>query len=159
MLASRNGLLTLSDDHRMPAPDGPDLPVANCVLCGWPMDGSVNILEVHVGAIAVYRACADECAPAGVDRRRYLSERHAEGRRVEREIGKVWFAIEMSGRFPLADSHRLNDLECRLSRLFGLCAPRQVRVNPSSAEGLPAAEIVRRVRELLRQEGEQASDR
>ena len=65
----------------------------------------------------------------------------------------------MSGRLPLADSHRLNDLERRLSRLLGLYAPRQVHVNPSSAEGLPAAEVVRRVRELLRQEDEQPSDR
>ena len=77
---------------------------------------------------------------------------------MKREIGKVWFAIEMS-RLPLADSHRLNDLERRLSRLLGLDAPRQVHVNPPSAEGLPAPEVVRRVRELLRPEDEQASDR
>ncbi len=36
------------------------LPVANCVLCRWPMDGTVNILEVQIGT-AVYRACAEEC--------------------------------------------------------------------------------------------------
>ena len=25
------------------------LPGANCVLCGWPMEGKVSILEVHIG--------------------------------------------------------------------------------------------------------------
>jgi len=69
-----NDPLAFGDGHRMPASDGPDLPVANCVLCGWPMDGTVNILEVRIGT-AVYRACADECLPGGADRRqRYLAD-------------------------------------------------------------------------------------
>ena len=99
----------------MPAPAGPDLPVANCVLCGWPMDGTVNILEVHVGPVAVYRACAGECPAADVnrrsaiDRKRYTDRRHAVARRVHRQMAKIH-------RLSLPDFGRLADLERRVSR-------------------------------------------
>jgi len=106
------------------------------------MDGTVNILEVYVGAVAVYRACADECPPAGVDRRRYLDERYAEARRVEREIRKA--------RRSLADPEYLMNLERRLSVLLGRDTPRRVVVHPRSAAGLSAAEIVLWVREQSR---------
>ena len=138
----------LSDGQRMPASDGPHLPVANCILCGWPMDGSVNILEVHVGAVAVYRACADECPPADVnrrrpmDRRRYIDQSHAVARRVHRQMVKI---VGCS----LPDFRRIGELERRYSHLRGCDDPKQVEVNPSSAVGLSAAEIVKRVREQL----------
>jgi hypothetical protein len=139
-----NDPLTLGDAHRMTGEnaDSVPLPVANCVLCRWPMDGTVNILEVYVGAFAVYRACADECPPAGVDRRRYLDERYAEARRVEREIRKA--------RRSLADPEYLMNLERRLSVLLGRDAPRRVVVHPRLAAGLSAAEIVKGVREQPR---------
>ena len=132
----------------MPAPDGPDLPVANCVLCGWPMDGTVNILEVHVGAVAVYRACAGECPAAdlsrwsAIDRKRYVDMRHAVARQVHREMAKIH-------RLALPDASRLAELERRYSVLLGLDAPQRVDVNPSSVAGLSAAEVVKRVREHL----------
>ena len=90
-----NGPLLLGDGHRMPARDGLALPVANCVVCGWPMDGTVDIPEVHVGTVAVFGACAGECPPAGVcwwnvmDRRRYINRRHAVARRVRRQMATV----------------------------------------------------------------------
>ena len=144
------------DGHRMTGENAETvpLPVANCVLCRWPMDGTVNILEVQIGT-AVYRACAEECPPAGVDRRRYLDERHAEARRVEREIGKIDRRI-IGAAHSMADFNRWLDLERRHSRLRGLSAPRRVHEDPSSAAGHSAAEVVRRVRELLRSEGGEA---
>jgi hypothetical protein len=132
----------------MPASDGPHLPVANCVLCGWPMDGSVNIVEVHVGTVAVYRACADECPPADVnrwrpmDRQRYIDQRHDLARRLHCQMAKI------DGR-SLPDFRRIADLERRYSHLRGCNDPKQVEVDPSSAAGLSAAEIVKRVREQL----------
>jgi len=147
-----NGPLTLGDAHRMTGEnaDSVPLPVANCVLCGWPMDGMVNILEVYVGAVAVYRACADECPPAGVDRRRYLDERYAEARRVERDIRKASRVLDDSEYRSLADLEYLMNLERRLSVLLGRNAPRHVKVDPRSAAGLSAAEIVKWVREQPR---------
>ena len=95
------------------------LPVANCVLCGWPMDGTVDDLEVRIGT-ALYRACADECPPAGVDRRqRHLAERRADADQVEREIGEVIDALRKAGS-PWADLERLTDLLQRHSGLQGL---------------------------------------
>jgi hypothetical protein len=130
----------------MPAADGLHLPVANCILCGWPMDGSVNILEVHVGIVAVYRACADECPPADVnrrrpvDRQRYIDQRQALARRVHRQMVKI------DGR-SLSDFRCIGELERRYSHLRGRNDPKQVEVNPSSAAGLSAAEIMKRVRD------------
>jgi hypothetical protein len=118
------------------------------------MDGTVSILEVHVGAVAMYRACADECPPADVDRRRYLRERYVKGRHVTREIGKARLALENADGLPLAEFDHFLHLVRRRSSLLGLYAPRQVEVDPTSADGLPAAEVVRRVREILRQEDE-----
>ena len=125
----------------MPASAG--LPVANCVLCGWPMDGTVNILEVHVGPVAVYRACARECPAADVnrrsaiDRKRYTDRRHAQARRVHGQMAKIH-------RLSLPDFGRLADLERRYCVLLGLDAPQRVDVDPSAAAGLSAAEVVTR---------------
>jgi hypothetical protein len=133
----------------MPAPDGPAWPVANCVLCGWPMDGTVNILEVHIGTVAVYRACAGECPAAdvnrrsAVDRRRYIDSRHTPAPRLHRQIAKI-------PRLGLPDTGRLGDLERRYSALFGLDAPQRSDVNPSSAAGFSAVEVVKRVRDQTR---------
>ena len=119
------------------------------------MDGTVNILEVSIGT-AVYRACADECPPAGVDRRqRHLDERRADADRVEREISEVMTALQKAGS-PWADLERLTDLLQRHSRLQGLSTPRHEHVDPSAAAGLSAAEVVKRVRERLRREYEDA---
>jgi hypothetical protein len=130
------------------------LPVANCVLCGWPMDGTVNILEVHIGT-AVYRACADECPPAGVGRpQQHLAERRADADRVEREVSEVMTVLQKAGS-PWADLECLTDLLQRHSRLQGLATPRRDHVDPSEAAGLSAAEVVKRVRERLRREDEE----
>ena len=119
------------------------------------MDGTVNILEVSIGT-AVYRACADECPPAGVDRRqRHLDERRADADRVEREISEVMTALQKAGS-PWADLERLTDLLQRHSRLQGLSTPRHEHVDPSAAAGLSAAEVVKGVRERLRREYEDA---
>ena len=126
--------------------DSVPLPVANCVFCRRPMDGTVNILEVYVGAIAVYRACADECLPAGVDRQRYIAERAAKARRVEREIRKARRALADAEHRSQADFEYLMKLERRHSVLLGRDAPQRVEVDPSSAAGLSGAEIVKRVR-------------
>jgi hypothetical protein len=113
------------------------------------MDGTVNILEVRVGTIAVYRACAGECPPAEVnrrnarDRQRYIDMRHAVARGVHRELAKTH-------RLSPTDYGLLADLERRYSVLLGLDAPQRVDVNPSSAAGLSAAEIVKRVRDQTR---------
>jgi hypothetical protein len=129
------------------------LPVANCILCGWPMDGTVNILEVRIST-AVYRACADECPPAGVDRRqRHLAERRADADRVEREISEVMTTLQKADS-PYADLERLTDLLRRHSRLQGR-PPRREHVDPSRAAGLSAAEVVEGVRERLRGEYEE----
>jgi hypothetical protein len=130
----------------------PSLPVANCVLCRWPMDGTVNILEVHIGT-AVFRACADDCPPADVDRRQYLAERRAEARRVTREITKMNRLI-VNGAASVADFKRWMVLENRHSRLLGLHAPRRVDVDPALAAGLSAPEVVKQVRQLLRRDDE-----
>jgi hypothetical protein len=130
------------------------LPVANCVLCGWPMDGTVNMLEVRIGT-AVYRACADECPPAGVGRqKRHLDERRADADRVEREISEVMTALQKADP-PWADLERLTDLLERHSCLRGLSTSRRERVDPSAAAGLSAAEVVKRVSERLRREDEE----
>ena len=117
------------------------------------MDGTVNILEVRIGT-AVYRACADECPPAGVDRRqRHVAERRADADRVEREVGEVMTALQKAGS-PYADLERLTDLLLRHSRLQGR-PPRREHVNPSAAAGLSAAEVVKGVREHLHQDNDQ----
>jgi hypothetical protein len=114
------------------------------------MDGTVNILEVRIGT-AMYRACAGECPPTGVDRQRYLAERRADADRVEREISEVMTALQKAGS-PWADLERLTDLLQRHSRLQGLSTARREHVDPSAAAGLSAAEVVKRVRERLRRE-------
>jgi hypothetical protein len=114
------------------------------------MDGSVNILEVHVGTVAVYRACADECPPVDVtrlrpvDRQRHIDQRRVLARRVHCQMAKI------DGR-SLPDFRRLADLQRRYSHLRGCCDPGRVKVDPSSVAGLPAAEVVKRVREQLGQ--------
>ena len=119
------------------------------------MDGTVNILEVRIGT-ALYRACADECPPAGVDRRqRYLAERRADADRVERDISEVMTALQKAGS-RWADLERLTDLLQRHSRLQGLSTARREHVDPSAAAGLSAAEVVKRVRERLRRENKES---
>ena len=117
------------------------------------MDGTVDILEVRIGT-AVYRACADECPPAGVDRReRHFAERRADADRVEREVSEVMTALQKAG-CPWVDLERLTDLVQRHSRLQGR-PPRREHVDPSAAAGLSAAEVVERVRERLRREDDE----
>jgi hypothetical protein len=148
--AAGSSLLVLSDADLMPPPDGPPLPVAHCVLCRWPMNESVNIVEIRVGAVAVFRACAGECPPPDVDRnraldrKRYINERQAEARRVDREMSKI--------RDSFDDLGHLMDLMRRYAVLLGLDAPVRVEVDPSSAAGRSPAEIAQSVREQLRRE-------
>ena len=120
-----------------------------CVLCGWPMDGTVNILEVYIGSLAVYRACAGGCPPSDVnrcsaiDRQRYIDRPHAVARRVRRQIAKL------HGRSP-TDFGRLGDLESRRSVLLGLVGPQHVDVTPSSVAGVSAGEVIKRIRDQTR---------
>ena len=77
-----------------------------------------------------------------MDRRRYIDQSHAVARRVHRQMVKI---VGCS----LPDFRRIGELERRYSHLRGCDDPKQVKVNPSSAVGLSAAEIVKRVREQL----------
>ena len=98
------------------------------------MDGTVNILEVQIGT-AVYRACAEECPPAGVDRRRYLDERHAEARRVEREIGKI-------DRRIIGAAHSMADFNQKLLSLsLGITAAMHVEGGPEASLSIHAGGI------------------
>ena len=71
-----------------------------------------------------------------------IHQRHGLARRVHSQMAKI------DGR-SLPDFRRIADLERRYSHLRGCNDPKQVEVDPSSAAGLSAAEIVMRVREQL----------
>jgi hypothetical protein len=125
------------------------LPIANCVLCRWPMEGTVNILQVHIGT-AVYRACAGECPPRSINRQssharsEYAERRYrAERARVRRESQNIAAARgENGGSLTSAERRQLE--RCLIP------GNQSVKIAPSSAAGLSAPQVVERVRELLR---------
>jgi hypothetical protein len=135
--------------------DSVPLPVATCVICGWPMDGTVGVLEVHIGT-AVYSACAAECPPSDVDRLSaparvgYAQRRYrAALAQVRREAKKI-LATRGEAGGSLTSLERLQ-LEWQLITWDDV-----VEVDPSAASGLSAPEVVRRERDRRRQDGERA---
>jgi hypothetical protein len=107
------------------------------------MEGTVNILQVHIGT-AVYRACAGECPPRSINRQRsHARSEYAERARVRRESQIIAAARgENGGSLTSAERRQLE--RCLIP------GNQSVKIAPSSAAGLSAPQVVERVRELLR---------